>query len=531
MNIIEAFPHRPEADSFEIRGALATIRQAVVGHKLVVIACIVLTFAFVALYVSVWPPTFEAEVMITADSDKDLQRTAFYQGWNIFRREGLTEEATLMTAPPVLKVVLEQLDLHYEDVYHPFSSHIVHLWTTSFVGRNYRKAKEWLLGKPAGPYALSEKDIEHLKLLSDFESSVAVRQVGEASIGLLVVKGSNQRVAEIANKIVEVYLDQRRERYIEEARQAHQSLLAEAQKTQREIDELDEQMRAFRADSGAVLLFEKDRVQIGQWFVLQAAVTDLEAQIADNRSALAIINKQLDGEGTKLVSDRLFREEAAKERLPKLELALAAARQTFKPDAPEVLDLEEQIRVAYETLGDAKQGVLVRNAQRISDSYEILRAKKLSIESALAGAQASLAIKQAESARMRALFDRIPEKMETNHELERRQQFLESEYAGLNEKLTVAAISEATARSAPAAMRVVEPASIPEQSVWPKTKLLLLLALVIGAIVGILAALVLELIFLRVNRQRLAERGEDGLYAAVEQDAKFLNDLYFVRAA
>ena len=532
MSIVEAIPHRPEADSFQIQGAIDNIRQAVVGHKWVVIAAMLLTVLFVAVFVTVWPPTFEAEVMVAADSEKDMQRQAFYQGWNIFRRDGLTDEATLMTGPPVLKEVIARLDLKYDDIYHPFASHAVHLWVNSTVGRNYRGFKDWLFGKKKGPYVLSEQELERAKLLSDFQAGVAVRQVGEASIGLLIVKGSSPRVAEIANTIVQVYLEQRRERYVQEATQAHASLLLEAEKTQKEIDALDKEMKQFRADSGAVLLFEKDRVQIGQWFILRAAVTDLEAQIAETQSALAINNKQLDGEGSKLTSDRMFREEAAKDRLTKLEMALAAAKQTFKPDAPEVRDLEEQIRVSMAALGDAKQGVLVRNSQRISDSYEVLRAKKLNLESQLAGAQSSLKVKRAELGNMRSMLDTIPSKMQTNHELERRQLFLESKYAGLNEKLTVAAVSMATARSAPAAMRVVEPAALPEQPVWPKTKLMLLVALVAGLGVGVLAALVLELVFVRVNRHRLAQRGdESGLFAVVEQDEKFVASLYRVPGA
>ncbi|WP_124542938.1 GumC family protein [Piscinibacter terrae] len=532
MTIVEAIPHRPEADSFQIQGAIDNIKQAVVGHKWVVLTCMLLTVVFVAVFVTVWPPTFEAEVMVAADSEKDVQRQAFYQGWNIFRRDGLTDEATLMTGPPVLKEVIKRLDLKYDDIYHPFASHAVHLWMNSTVGRNYRAFKDWLFGKKKGPYVLSEQDLERAKLLADFQSGVAVRQVGEASIGLLIVKGSSPRVAEIANKIVEVYLEQRRDRFVAEATQAHASLLLEAEKTQKEIDELDKEVKQFRADSGAVLLFEKDRVQIGQWFVLRSAVTDLEAQIAENQSSLAMINKQLEGEGSKLSSDRLFREEAAKDRLTKLEMQLAAMKQTFKPEAPEVKDIEEQIRVSMAALGDAKQASVVRNSQRISDSYEVLRAKKLSLESQLAGAQSSLKVKKTELENMRSMLDTIPSKMQTNHELERRQLFLESKYAGLNEKLTVAAVSMATARSAPAAMRVVEPAALPEQPVWPKTKLMIIVALVAGLGVGVLAALVLELVFVRVNRHRLAQRGDEaGLFAVVEQDEKFVASLYRMRGA
>jgi capsular polysaccharide biosynthesis protein len=85
----------------------------------------------------------------------------------------------------------------------------------------------------------------------------------------------------------------------------------------------------------------------------------------------------------------------------------------------------------------------------------------------------------------------------------------------------------ATARSAPSAMRVVEYASAPEQPVWPKTKLLLLGAVAFGLIAGVIGALLLELVFVRVNRYRLLEKDDEyRVFAIVDQDEKFLDQLY-----
>ena len=220
MTSPEAIAHHPQADSFQFGGALAAIGQAVKAYGWVVLATILLTTLLVGAYVWIWPPTYEAQVMVAVDSDKDIQRTAFYQGWNIFRKEGLNDEATLMTSPPVLKEVIGRLHLRYEDVYHPFTRYAIHLWGQSWVGRKYRELKKWLLGSGQTPYSLSPEEIERYEVLSDLEESVNIRQVGEASIGLLAVKGSNLRVADLANMIVQVYLEQRRERFVAEARQS-----------------------------------------------------------------------------------------------------------------------------------------------------------------------------------------------------------------------------------------------------------------------------------------------------------------------
>src|SRR5262249_16596985 len=85
MKVIQAIPHYPEAGTFQIRVSLGNLLQAIRARKWVVVATTILTTALVIGYIWIWPPTFEAEVMIAADSDKDMQRAAFYQGWNTFR--------------------------------------------------------------------------------------------------------------------------------------------------------------------------------------------------------------------------------------------------------------------------------------------------------------------------------------------------------------------------------------------------------------------------------------------------------------
>ena len=94
-------------------------------------------------------------------------------------------------------------------------------------------------------------------------------------------------------------------------------------------------------------------------------------------------------------------------------------------------------------------------------------------------------------------------------------------------KLTTAAISRATVLSAPPALQVIAYAEYPEKPYWPKTKLLLLGALVVGAIVGLLASITLDFIYGRVSRYRLsATTARYEIYAIVRRDTEFLASLY-----
>ena len=155
--------------------------------------------------------------MVAAGSDQDLQRDAFYQQWNIFRKDNVQDEALFITTKSILKKVILEMDLSYDEIYHPFLSYAVHLWGESWIGKNYRKIKYSIFPKKKGPYSPTEEEIKFGKILSDFKKGVEIKTVGESNIGLLIVKGSTPRVAEIANKIIDIYLESRIERFLDEA--------------------------------------------------------------------------------------------------------------------------------------------------------------------------------------------------------------------------------------------------------------------------------------------------------------------------
>jgi len=531
MAIGEAIPHRAEADSFQFSATLASLKRAVVARWLVVLSTTVLTTGLVAAYVWIWPPTFQATLMMSADSDKDASRTSFYSGWNAFRQQALADEGTLMTSGPVLKETILRLNLKYDDVYHPFFSYLTHLWMKSEIGNAYRRAKRWLFPKPPNPYEPTPEEIESYKVLADFREGTRVDSVKDTSIGLLTVKASSQRVAEITNTLADVYLEQRRENQIQEATQAHASLSAEIKKSEAELAELDKEISRFRSSNSLLLQYEKDKVQIGNYEGRRLAIGEMQAKIAEKEATYGSIDRGLAQEAEFINSSRVFKDTAAHDRITKLEIQLRQTRQQFQADSPEVREIEEQIRIAMNSVTTSGESVVIRNAVRVGESYEILRTRKVILASEIAGDRAALEKKKEELERERLLIEQLPEKLKINHEFERKQVVLESKLRTLYEKLSIATVSLASARSAPPALRIVEYAVPPEQPVWPRTRLFLMAAVASGLLLGTLMALLLELVFERVTYARLWERNAVyRVFAVIGQDGKFLDALYSSRS-
>lgn len=523
----EAIPHVPEADTFDFRASWESVRQACLGHPWLIGGTCLLTVLVVVLYMAIWPPVYHADVVLVADSQEDTQRDNFYQYWNVFRKDHLPDEVQLMTAGPVLERVVDELGLTYDEVYHPFLSYAAHLWIESWVGRNYRRVKEWFFPRPQGPYVPTPEQIERARTLNDFKKGVSLDAVAETNVGVLVVRGSTPRVAEIADTLVKVYLDERKQRHVAEADRAYQSLAVEAAKVREELAVLETKMEKYYAENGLLLMFEKDKVEISEWLKLKAMLVESESGIAALEKSLAEVDRQLALEDREITSARVLQKNEVKDELLRLELEHQLALQKFQPDSPDVREIESRIasvKSLMEKVGDVVES---QKTQVVNETYLSLKLRRSELLSQLEGARAALEIRSAAAAGLEKHVSNIPSKMKDTHEMGREHDLLEKKYAILQEKLAVAAVSRAAAESAPPSMRVVEYAALPEKPSWPKTKLLLILAVMLGLCGGVTLALLMDLIYARVNRYRLLRaKDEFAVYAILEQDRDYVTQLF-----
>jgi len=525
---IEAYRHFPEDDSYNVAESLQTVKQAILSHLFLIFCCIALTMFLVIAYMKLWPPVFQADVVIASDAEDDRQRSEFYQQWNVFRKDALVDESLFMVSGPILERVMNELDLSYAEVYHPFMRYAIHLWGESSLGKAYRKIKYKFFPLASSEYSPSEEEIERHKILKNFRDSVTVVQVGEANVGLLIVKASTQRVAEIANKVIEVYLEERRNRFVDEASRAYSSLAKETESARNRLTDAELALRNFYTENSLVLAFEKDRAQLGQWMQLRSEIVDTEARRVKSRQILETITRQLEEEGVQVQGIQVLQEDvqSLRNRLVDLELELDDARRRFQPTAPEIVDLEQKIAAIRRLMGENSIALGQQQTKATNVTYESLRAQKVQLVSELAGLTASLASKRKAAAEMERILEQLPAKVQMNHGLDRDLRLREAEFTALNEKLTMAAISMATAKSAPSTMRVIEQATPPDRPIWPNNKLLLAAAMLVGAFCGVIAALLLDLIYVKINRQKLDRREDYVIYGVVVQDPYFVKRIY-----
>ena len=227
-----------EKDSFDFRTSWEAVRRACAGHKKVIFVTCLVTVGLVVAYVRIWPPIYAAEVVLIGDSGKDMSRESFYGGWSVFRNDPLTDEAQLLISGPVVSEVIHRLQLRDDEVYHTFFGYIGYASVKSTIGKKYRAIKEWFFPREHGPFDPTEGEVEAAQTRMDFKSGVSFERMMETNLGTLSVRGPTPRVGQIANTMVDVYLEQRRQRHVAEADTAARALAVELNKAQEGLTRL-----------------------------------------------------------------------------------------------------------------------------------------------------------------------------------------------------------------------------------------------------------------------------------------------------
>lgn len=515
----EAIPYRPEVDNFDVAAALRRFRRAVFGNfHLIVLSC-VLTIGLVLLYWKLFPPVFQAEVVVLAEGDNDPD-SQYYAMWNLFRKTDLKSEPALMTSRYVVRRVVEDLDLTFDDVYHPPLVHLAYLWKQSWLGQRYGELKEWLFPPEESALKPTPEQIDRARTVEAFRKGVMLEVVPDTTVGQLIVKAPTYRVAEYANRMIDVYLDERRKAATEEAETAYASLKAEVDRAYAELRRVEQDQLAFQQENALALEFEKEKILMAKWVELRTVVHDLEAAIASREANLQIVNEQLEKEPEEIIRGRTFQNSQLRDtietRVFELSNQLRQAREHYVAGAPEIEEIERLLAANEAALAkEPEKGELTRSGVA-NPVFETLRQRQQDLTAELAASRANLQLQRAALDDLTKRIEGLPALFKTSQDFSRKIHGLEEQYSLLRERLMMADVSRATAKSAPASIRVVEYAQPPEKQSWPNMKLLLAAALVLGTIAGIGLALLVELFNVRVTRDRLTGRSDLPVYADVQ---------------
>ena len=514
-----AGPRPRDPDTFDVVSSVRALADAARYHRLLILVTALICVGLAALYAYVWPPTYQVEATIMAESDTDQARDSFYSSWNWFRKDSARTEIELMTSGSVLKEVIQREHLSYDDVYHPFGSQLSYFWEKSWPGRGYKALKGWVFGADEA----DEQDPATAELgrtLQDMKSAIQVTPVGESNVGLVRVKGPTKAVAAQANAILKVYLEQRGERHTLEARQAFESLTAESEKARNELNSIAAERVDFLEKHALTFDLQKETQEV-------KALSDLEASLIVTRTKLANL------EGTLAELDRLLVKELPTTRLSSVfelnsvrenaklkrlevqsQIALTQAR--YREDSPEIQELRDTLARLDLLIADNVERVERGSTEGLNVVHQQILTNRNATLADLNGTRASLASMQASAQQLSHSLVKVPAMQSDLRVLDRVYAVAAEKYQALLSKRAQVEVSMATAKAASPSLRVIDYAVPPASKSWPRAKILYPAALGLGLVLGLMAAQIKRLASGRIRRGTWGRRtGDAPIYGSV----------------
>lgn len=516
---------RHDPDTFDVAASIRDIRDAAKQHKWLVWLTVALTLALVTVYVVVWPPIYRTEATLMVERDADTARDHFYEDWNVFRKDDAKSEMELIAAGPILKEVVKREHLTYDDVYHPFLSHLTYLWQSSWLGRNYKAAKNFLLRKKRDPDEPSQADLELGRTVVDMKAGITLEPVSESNVGRLTVKGPSRRVAAIANTLINVYLERRADRYRDEAHESYETLAQETQQAQEELNAISGRRRDFANQHELTFDFSKETLQVGKLAELELTIAAARSGIAGMEASLKEIESELAAEtptrNTQTVYELNTIRETAKQTRLNVQTALIQAREKYREDSPEITDLKSTLARLDTLIGESSERVEKTSTEAINTVRQELLTKRNALRADLEGAKAALAVSEGTVAKLRGRLDQLPAWQTKMREFDRDVMVAQQKYEHLSLRREQANVSADSSKAMPS-LRVVEFATAPDMPWWPKLKILYPSMLVVGYLIGLGVAFLKSYASGMVRRQHVeGGRGSARLYGVVDGATTF----------
>jgi uncharacterized protein involved in exopolysaccharide biosynthesis len=510
--------HNHDPDAFDVRASIQSIAHAVRLNKFLVIGTCVLTLFLVTAYIVVWPPVYEATAMMMVERDADPVRDTFYVGWNVFRKDDARTEIELMTSAPILLAVIDKEKLTYDDVYHPFSSHLTYLWQTSWVGRHYRALKAKVLGSE--PDTIDPKTLERVRTAVDMHAGITVEPIAESNAGRVTVKGPSRKVAQITNTLLDTYLANRVDRHYDEAKRSFNVLTSQMLEARKALEVIEGQRLQFLQSNGLTFDFQKESLEVGKLSDLEQNIATSKMRIASMEASLKEVENALKQEPSSRTTATMYEtnaiREATKMKRRDLEMQLIQTLDRYREDSAEVRELRNELGQLDALIAGSSEKVEKGTTEGLNAVAQDLVQKRNGLAAELVGAKAGLAVMQDTADRLLARLLRIPSMQAQLRDLDRDFGLAQEKYQQVLSKQTQASVSLITTKVAMPSMRIVEYAMPPQDKTQPKPKILYPAALACGLILGTFMAVLNSQASGKLRRDQIENgRGNIPYYGAI----------------
>jgi polysaccharide biosynthesis transport protein len=358
---------------------------------------------------------------------------------------------------------------------------------------------EPILRKTIQSLHLKDADGKTLELEA-FLKLLAVTNTKDTDIISLSYKSTDPQLAmTVVNRLIELYRQKNLESTRAQATAARRFIESQLPDAETEVKQYEAAIRDFKERSKVVSLPDEAKVSVDSIGHIQESLTNFQGQLADSRSRAAALRNQLgltanQGFAVNALSQSPAVQKALTE-LQDVDRALASSTE-LQPDNPKIIALKDKQLGLQSFLKDKVGQVVGRSVTNPSlstiqagETQQKTTETLIQTEVQRLGLENQVALLQQAQGAYRNRITVLPRLEQIQRELDRKLAVAQTTYGTLLKKLQEVRIAE---NQTLGNIETVAPAILPDKPVSPKILLNLAIGTVMGLLLGIGIALLLE---------------------------------------
>ncbi|MCG9892546.1 MAG: polysaccharide biosynthesis tyrosine autokinase [Thermosynechococcaceae cyanobacterium MS004] len=347
---------------------------------------------------------------------------------------------------------------------------------------------------------LKDKNEEPLKI-EDFLKSLSISNSRDTDVIVIAYKDTDKPLTmAVVNQLIEFYRQQNVDSTRTQAASARRFIESQLPQAERDVKRYEAAIRDFKERSKVVSLPDEAKVSVESIGRIQEALTNYQGQLADASTRAQALRNQLGFNANQgLAINALSQSPAVQKALTDLQEVdrnLATLQTQLQPGHPQIQDLKKKQTALNSFLKDKVGQVMGSSSspsslnsiqasqtqQKITETLVQTEVQRLGLEN-----QVSL-LRQAQLA-YRDRVTVLPRLEQLQRELERQLKVAQTTYEALLTKLQEVRIAE---NQNVGNVEVIAPAILPDKPISPKILLNLAIGTVMGLLLGVGTALLLE---------------------------------------
>ncbi|MDE2482327.1 MAG: polysaccharide biosynthesis tyrosine autokinase [bacterium] len=357
---------------------------------------------------------------------------------------------------------------------------------------------------------VAQRVIDDLKLSTSptqLLGHVTVAPITNTNILTISATWSNPTTsANIANAFGSAVVERQRELVASQANAALTSLKAQIPAAQARMSDAQNRLASFEAAHQLVNIDAQTQSLVGALAALDTKIGSVQADRTQMQAQLAAANAQLGSVGATVTGSATIAENPVvtqlKSQLAQVMVQLDAAEQQYTDRHPTVIALKAQKARLEQTIAGQPQSVIANRSAIPNPLYQQLEAQAATDRDTIAADTAQIAELIRQRGDMNKQLAALPGLTASLADLQRDATSSQAVFNALQQKLVNAQVASETALSD---VTVTQPASPSEASVRPSLTINLLVAIVLGALLGVSGALLLEYLDTTIRDARETE--------------------------